>query len=287
MPRADFTRDHMTSISTITRATASLPPRLLIHGQEGVGKTTLASRFPSPVFLQTEDGIPTGIEADTFGLLTDFPAVRSALTALATEQHEFSTIVIDALDALEALIWRDLCESQSWASIEAPGYGKGYVAADNWWLDLLNGLEYLRRQRGMIVVLLAHSAIETINDPRAASYTSYQLRLHKRARGLVQDWSDAIGFLAPDLHVKEDEGAFGKKRARADGGSQRWLHWEARPSFVAKNRYGLPAKMPINKDFSYSALAEYLPQPPAASTTVPPNIRIPDYVHRTSGTFRP
>jgi hypothetical protein len=248
----------------IFRTTASLSPRLLIHGCEGVGKTTLASRFPAPVFLQTEDGIPSGIEVDTFGLLSGYSDVRAALTALASEPHEFRTVVIDALDALEGLVWRDLCGSQGWASIETPGFGKGYVAADNWWLDLLNGLEYLRRERGMAIVLLAHSAIETINDPRATSYTSYQLRLHKRARGLVQDWCDAIGFLAGDLHVKEDDAGFGKKRARADGGSQRWVHWEARPSFVAKNRYGLLAKMPINKDFSYEALASYFPQPPAA-----------------------
>ena len=150
-------------------------------------------------------------------------------------------------------------------SIESPGYGKGYVVTDNWWLDILKGLDYLRRQHGMIIVLLAHSAIETINDPRAASYTSYQLRLHKRARGLVQDWCDAIGFLAPDLHVQSEEVGFGKKRNRADGGSQRWLHFEARPSFVAKNRYDLPAKMPVPKDFSYGALAPYLPPLPSAA----------------------
>ena len=58
----------------------------------------------------------------------------------------------------------------------------------------LKGLDYLRRQHGMIPLLLGHSAIETIHDPRVASYTSYQLRLHKRARGLVQDNMDAIGF---------------------------------------------------------------------------------------------
>jgi hypothetical protein len=255
------------TIGTIVRSTATMPPRVLIHGQEGVGKTTLAAKFPAPIFLQTEDGIPTGVEVDTFGLLPDFSAVRTALTALATEPHDYLTVVIDALDALEGLVWHDLCSSQGWASIETPGYGKGYLGADNWWRDVLNGLDYLRRQRGLIIVLLAHSAIETINDPRATSYTSYQLRLHKRARGLVQDWADAIGFLAPDLHVKEDDAGFGKKRARADGGSQRWLHWEARPSFVAKNRYGLPAKMPVPADFSYDALASYFPQPLAVSTT--------------------
>jgi AAA domain len=248
-------------MKSVTRISATLPPRLLIHGQEGVGKTTLATKFPSPVFLQTEDGCPAGIEIDTFGLLANFADARAALMALASEPHKFGTVVIDALDALEGLIWRDLCSQQGWASIEAPGYGKGYVAADNWWRDILNGAEYLRRERGMMVVLLAHSSIETVNDPRTASYTSYQLRLHKRARGLVQDWCDAIGFLAPDLHVKEDDAGFGKKRSRADGGSQRWLHWEGRPSFVAKNRYGLPAKMPVPADFSYEALASYFPQP--------------------------
>ena len=55
---------------------------------------------------------------------------------------------------------------------------------------LLAGLDWLRRKRGMMVVLLGHSAIETVNDPRAPSYTSYQLRLHKRARALIQDWAD-------------------------------------------------------------------------------------------------
>jgi hypothetical protein len=112
----------------------------------------------------------------------------------------------------------------------------------------------------MVVLLLAHSAIETINDPRAASYTSYQLRLHKRARGLVQDAMDVIGFLAPDLNIQTEDGGFGKKRNRADGGSTRWLHCEGRPSFVAKNRFGLPAKIMIPKDFDYGAtLAPHFP----------------------------
>jgi hypothetical protein len=240
--------------------TASRPPRILIFGQEGIGKTSLAAKFPSPIFLLTEDGIPRGVEVASFGgLLENFPDVRSALVALASEPHKFRTVVIDALDMLEGLIWRDVCSSQGWASIETPGYGKGFTASDAWWRDLLAGLDYLRRERNMLVVLIAHAAIETINDPRATSYTSYQLRLHKRARGLVQDWCDAIGFLASDLHVQTEDAGFNKKRGRADGNSQRWLHWEGRPAFTAKNRYGLPAKMPVTAEFNYSVLAEYFP----------------------------
>jgi hypothetical protein len=252
------------NLSDIHTATATLPPRILIHGCEGVGKTTLAAKFPAPIFLQTEDGATGQIEIKTFGRLDTFKAARDALSALATETHEYRTIVIDSLDALEAIIWRDVCASQGWSSIETPGYGKGYVVVDSWWLDILNGLDFLRRERGMMALLLAHSAIERIDDPRTASYTSYQLRLHKRARGLVQDQMDAIGFLAPDLNIQSEDAGFGRKRNRADGGSARWLHWEARPSFVAKNRYGLPTKMivPLNFDFG-ATLAPHLP--PAAA----------------------
>ena len=252
------------NVADIRKITAQLPPRFLIHGEEGSGKTTIASKFLVPIILQAEDGCPSGLEINSFGLIDNFENLRYGIGALASEPHQYRTIVIDSLDATEELIRHDVCRSQGWSSIESPGYGKGYVFADAWWIDLLKGLDFLRRERGMTVVLLAHSAIETINDPRAPSYTSYQLRLHKRARGLVQDWCDAIGFLAPDLHVQSEEVGFGKKRNRADGGSQRWLHFEARPSFVAKNRYGLPAKMPVPKDFSYGALAPYLPPQPSA-----------------------
>ena len=256
------------SIHTVT---AILAPRILIHGPEGIGKTTLASKFPSPIFLQTEDGCPGGLEINSFGPIESFADLRSAISALASEPHRFQTVVLDSIDAAEELIWRDVCRSQGWSSIESPGYGRGYIVVNSWWLDILKGLDYLRRQHGMIPLLLGHSAIETINDPRVASYTSYQLRLHKRARGLVQDNMDAIGFLAPNLHAQSEEVGFGKKRNRADGGSQRWLHFESRPSFVAKNRYGLPAKMPVPKDFSYEALAPYLPPQPSAAIDGKPN----------------
>src|SRR5258708_1990828 len=249
------------SFADIRTVTAALPPRILVHGQEGVGKTTLAAKFPAPIFLRTEDGIPAKLSIASFDFLETFGQVREALSTLAAEQHEFKTVVIDSLDPLEALIWHDVCANQGWASIETPGYGKGYVVVDRWWLDVLAALDFLGRARGRITVLLAHSAIERIDDPRAASYTSYQLRLHKRARGLVQDAMDAIGWLAGDLNIQSEDVGFNKKRTRADGGSSRWLHWEGRPSFVAKNRYGLPAKMMVPTDFNYDAtLAPYFPR---------------------------
>jgi hypothetical protein len=137
------------SIASIHQATTSLPPRLVVHGLPGAGKTTLAARFPRPVFLQTEDGTPAGLKLATFGLLQSYADVHGALIALGSEPHDFHTLVLDSLDKLEGLVWIDVCNSNKWASIEAPGYGRGYVIADKWWRDFLAALDWLRRERGM------------------------------------------------------------------------------------------------------------------------------------------
>ena len=180
---------------------------------------------------------------------------------MATISTITRTVVADSLDKLEGLIWADVCETNRWASIEAPGYGKGYVIADRWWRDFLTGLDWLRRERGMTIVLLAHSAVETINDPRAPAYTSYQLRLHKRARGLVQDEMDLIAFLATDMAVVSEDVGFNKKRNRGEGGAVRWLHFEGRPAFVAKCRFELQPKILCPKDFDVGkALASIFPK---------------------------
>src|SRR5262249_49122195 len=131
----------MISIVNIHEAAATLPPRVLVHGQEGVGNTTLAAKFPKPVFLQTEDGAPAGLKLSTVSLLSTYAEVRDALAALGNEPHDFKTVVLDSLDKLEPLIWADVCETNKWLSIEAPGYGRGYVIADRWWRDFLLALD--------------------------------------------------------------------------------------------------------------------------------------------------
>lgn len=252
---------------TIRMLMNTTAPWILVHGTEGIGKSWLATRFPGAIFLQTEDGIPAGLTIPSFGLLETYGQFREALAHLATEPHDYKSAVIDSLDRLEPLIWDDACTQNGWASIETPGFGKGYVVVDKWWLEVMTALDFLRRQRGMMVLMLAHSAVERIDDPRTASYTSYQLRLHKRARGIVQDAVDAIGFLAPDLVIHSEDIGFSKKRSRADGGSTRWLHWEGRPAFVAKNRYNLPAKMMVPLDFDFQkTLAPFFPSTAAVNS---------------------
>jgi hypothetical protein len=240
----------------IVTATPSPAPILLIHGAEGRGKTTLASKFPKPLALLLERGLPRGVTIDAVGGLVDFEAVMAALREIYAEPGGYRTLVIDTVDALEGMLLEHVCRANGWANIEKPSYGKGWVAADDEWRRVLRAITAIRDKNDMAVVLACHTTVERIDDPRAPTYTSYQPRLHKRGRALIMDACDAIFFLAEDLRTVTEDGGF-RERTRAAAGAGRFLFTEGRPAFAAKNRFGMPEKIPLPLTFDFSELARY------------------------------
>jgi hypothetical protein len=212
------------------------PPRLLIYGIEGVGKSTLAANAPNPIFLPTEDGLDQ-IECDSFPLAQSLEAVMGNLTALATEEHGYQTVVIDSLDWLERLIFDAVCKQYGAKSIEKVdgGYGKGYVHAIGPWRQVIDALRYLREQKGMIIVFLAHSKIEKFQDPESTPFDRFSPRLNKHATALLCEWCDGI------LLATREHGA-----AKGERGGQRVLRCVGGPARIAKNRYDLPETLPLD-----------------------------------------
>lgn len=254
------------SIRDLKRVTATQPPRALIYGPPGMGKTTFASEWPNPIYLQIEDGTPAGLEISSFGKLESLDEVMEAIGSLYTEEHDGQTLVIDSLDKLEPLVWAKVCADNQWQNMETVGYGKSYVAADTYWRDFVDGCNAIRRDKNMSVVYIAHSTINTVDDPMTTSYSRFDIRLHKRAIGIFQDEVDAIFFLNQDVTIKTDAaaGKGGNGRTRADGGGNRWVYASPRPVFVAKNRYGIPDKFMYERGKGYAAIAGYLPGQPEA-----------------------
>ena len=226
----------MTSIlSSITRGRTLDAPRIILYGMEGIGKSTFAANFPSPIFIQTEDGLGM-IDCAKFPLAKTFDEVFQELVALETEPNEFKTIVIDSLDWLERLIWDKVAQDSKVNNIEQIGFGKGYTMALTFWRIVLDHLETLHKQ-GKIILLLAHAVAEDYSDPEVSSLKRFTPRLHKTARSLVAEYVDVI-LLATR--------AFGA--AKGDQNNPRIVRTEASPYQVAKSRFSIPAELPLDAD---------------------------------------
>jgi hypothetical protein len=125
----------MTSLlQSVQRGRQPKPPRVLLYGVEGIGKSTFGSEAPKPIFIQTEDGLDE-IECDRFPLAEKFDDCVAALKSLRNENHDYESVVIDSLDWLERLVWDKLCVQYGVDSIEKVdgGYARGYMHALSSW----------------------------------------------------------------------------------------------------------------------------------------------------------
>lgn len=238
-------------LERIERGRNAAPPRLMLYGTEGIGKSTLASRAPNPIFIQTEDGL-NEIDCHKFPLSRSFAEVQAALVELHGQEHDYQSVVVDSLDWLERLIWDAVCQDYGAKSIEKVdgGYGKGYVYALTPWRQFIDHLSALHRDRSMAVILIAHAKVEKFEDPESSPYDRYSPRLHKHAAALVTEWCDAVLFASRKFRTQTEETGFGRKRTIAhpvgkDGG-ERVLRTIGGPSCVAKNRYNLDGELPLD-----------------------------------------
>jgi hypothetical protein len=241
----------MKMLSSIQTGRDRKPPRLFLYGVEGIGKSSLAANTPNPIFISTEDGLGE-IDCHKFPLARSLGDVETSLNELATEEHDYSTVIIDTADWLEKLVWDELCNAYGVSSIEKVdgGYGKGYVHALTYWRKIINSLTKLRDERNMMVLLLAHAKVERFEDPEAAAYDRYSPRLNKHAAALVSEWCDAVLFASRKFVTKTETGAFNRTRNKAvpvgaDGG-ERILRCVGGPACIAKNRYDLPGELPLD-----------------------------------------
>lgn len=226
-------------------------PRIIVYGDAGLGKTTFAVSAPKPVVIQTEDGLGN-LEATAFPLAQSFEDVIESLSALYLEDHDYQTLVIDSLDWLEPLIWQRVCMDNKLESIERMPYGKGYVEAVYHWRSFFDGVTALRDAKGMTIIMTAHNEIKRVEDPTLPAFDRHDLKLHKRASAIAEEFADVILFASMQTNIVTEDAGFNQKRTRTTTTGQRVMHTVGQPAFLAKSRFPLPAMLPL----TWKALAD-------------------------------
>lgn len=216
------------------------PMKVLIYGVEGIGKTTFASKFPDPIFIDTE-GSTGFINARKLPNPTSWTMLLDELEDIKSEPRG-KTLIIDTLDWAERLAKKYLMDKNKWAAIDSTNYGSRYVALSDEIGKLLNKLTEIK-DVGINVVLTAHAETKKHELPdEMGQYDKYTLKLEKRDAGLAKEWADMILFFNYKTTIISDSKSDSKKAT----GGQRVMYTTHKPAWDAKNRLGLPDELPID-----------------------------------------
>ena len=219
------------------------PVRVILYGADGVGKSTFASQAPSPVFLCAEDGTAQ-LDVARLPEPGSWSDVLDSVKALTFEQHDFKTLVIDTLDWLEPLCWREVCRLGGKRNIEDFPYGKGFASAVDIWRDLILQIQAMSVKRGMNLIALAHSHVKKIDDPIAGAYDRHALKLHEKTAALWRESVDAVLFARVQVFTQVIDERTKKTRVFGDG--SRVVMTSPTAGFDAKSRLPLEAEIPLD-----------------------------------------
>ncbi len=247
----------MTVLSRVRKGRQQVPITACVFGVPGVGKTSFCAAAPSPLVWCIERGaeqldVPKLDVPERRGSQTAWEVFLEDLRGIVAEPHEFKTLAIDTLDALEAIAISHVCEKGKKETLSDFDWGKGQVATADQWRLFLKVLEQLRAERHMNVLLVAHEHRKPFSDPAIGTFDCYRPKLTDRVWALTNEWCEAVLFADFETSLYERKG----ERSRGIVTGARVLRTERRTGFVAKNRYGLPPTIPLNWSAFATAIEE-------------------------------
>lgn len=246
--------------------------RVVIYGPEGIGKSTLASTAPKPLFLDTERGSGhldvTRVSVNSFADLKD--ALETVVGLVKTKAFEYESLVLDTADNLWRLCADHVCAQGKKNSIEDFGYGKGYAMAFDTFRDVLHALDFINRH-GVWIVVVSHAMVEKIAPPDAEEYSKYCIKVSaptkqaQVAREYLKEWCDCLLFAHYEVTVNTEQ-------KRAMGGAERILSTSSHPAWEAKNRVGLPEHLPMEQGCLDALWRHAAPQAEAEPEAAPAQV---------------
>ena len=216
------------------------PLKIVLYGPEGIGKSTFASKFPDPLFIDTEGGT-SNLDVRRIKCNKSWDELISVVKEIKDNPHVCKTVVLDTADWAESLCSNAVCEKYRKNNIEDFGYGKGYVYLVDEFSKLLTLMDQLI-EVGINVVITAHAKPRKFELPEEqGAFDRYEMKLTKQVSPVLKEWSDALFFMNYKIYVVTTD--TNKKKAQ---GGKRVLYTSHNPTYDAKNRFDLPEELELD-----------------------------------------
>jgi hypothetical protein len=261
-------------MSILQGAKKAIPqaPVITIVGFPGVGKSTLAALFPSPIFIQAENSSTVfetwDLDAQPM-LLPVLPsprlerkirtseAIMDTLRELCSADHPYKTVIIDSVTSLASLLEDEVVAFDPMHATSigdaAGGFHKGYMVSAGMHAEIRRACEHIRR-KGIAIVFLAHTGITKMkNRPDSGEYTAFSVDIHEKSKAFYINHSDAVLYLKTEEFISgEEKNKKGQttKYGKVTNTGDRVLitSSDGTVGYIdAKNRYDMPVEIPVPK----------------------------------------
>lgn len=237
----------------ITRGKKPGAKKIVVFGPEGIGKSTFASQFPDPLFIDTEESTKD-MDVARFDVPSSWEMLKSQVAYVIANPSICRTLVIDTADWAERLEIDWLCNKNGWDGLEGAGYGKGYTYSAEEFGRLLDLLTEVIG-KGINVVITAHAQLRKVELPEEmGAYDHWEMKTSKKVAPMIREWADAVFFANYKVTVINVDNQGAQKGKNKAQGGRRVMYTVHTPFWDAKNRYGLPEELP----FEYKSISHIL-----------------------------
>lgn len=219
--------------------------RIIIYGESGMGKTTLAALAPKPVFIGIDDGgrkikdPRTGEDLKKINGVETYSDVRNVLQQ-PTLFEPYDTIVIDTLTLVENLAEPFMFQTikhekgGTVTHLEGYGFGKGYKHLHDVMIPIAADCDRLIRAGKTLILNCQSMNIKRANPGgedflEAGPKLSHPTSEKNSVRLFFKEWADHV-FRIDHFGVEISKGG------KATGGTNRAIFVQPEIHYVAKTR---------------------------------------------------
>ena len=238
----------------ITTGVEKTPIKTVIYGAEGVGKSSLAAKFPNALFLDTGTS-----RLDVRRIkITGWEELLATVKEVIAYPEVCKSLVIDTADWAESFCIDYICAKYRQVSIESFGYGKGYTYLQEEFGEFLKLLNKLT-EVGINPVIIAHGKPRKFELPdEQGAFDRYETKLTRQVAPLIKEWCDMLLFCNYKTFVVTTE-----NNAKKAQGGKRVMYTTHNPCWDAKNRFDLPDEL----DLDFAAIAHLFTDVPTKKNT--------------------